>query len=245
MRPRANRQRARGGAGGATVSIENYLKAIFHQSEGGRSVIAARLAEALGVSPPAVTSAIRRLAGRGFVTVDRHKAIGLTPKGLEVARHLICRHRLVERLLTDVLGMEWYRVHEEAERMEHAISPEVEARLMKVFGDRGVCPHGSSLFPEGVGPRQHRGETLLADATGARHLQVTEVDDEERAFLEYLDNLGILPGAHLLVEERQFDGTLRLQVDHRTVHLGKDSAQRVWVRPAPVPAPAPPGANER
>lgn len=217
--------------GAATISVENYLKAIYHQGQGGRGVIAARLAEALKVSPPAVTSAMRRLARKGYVTVDRHKLIGLTAEGLEVARHLICRHRLVERLLTDVLGMEWYRVHQEAEKLEHAISPDVEARLMKVFGDRRVCPHGSSFIPEGVESRRRRGERLLADAPVERQLQVAEVDDEDLAFLQYLDGLRIIPGVRLQVSERLYDGTLRLHVDGRTVHLGKDSAARVWVRP--------------
>ena len=213
------------------MSVENYLKAIYHQGQGGKAVIAARLAETLGVSPPAVTSAVRRLSRRGYVTLDRHKAIGLTPEGLEVARHLVCRHRLVERLLTDVLEMEWYRVHEEAERIEHAISPDVEARLMRVFGDRRVCPHGSSFIPEGIEPRRRRGENLLADAPVNQAFQVAEVDDEERAFLEYLDGLGIMPGTRFVLRERLFDGTLRLQVDGRPVHLGKESAARVWVRP--------------
>jgi DtxR family Mn-dependent transcriptional regulator len=185
----------------------------------------------LGVSPPAVTAAVRRLAHKGYVAVARSKQIGLTTEGLELARHLICRHRLVERLLTDALEMEWYRVHEEAERLEHAISPEVEARLLKVFGGRGGCPHGSSFFPEGIESRQRRGEMVLAEAPVNQTLQVTEVDDEERAFLQYLDNLGILPGARLKLHGRQFDGTLRLQVNDRTVHLGKDSAARVWARP--------------
>lgn len=219
----------------ATISVENYLKAIYHQSQGGQGVIAARLAETLGVSPPAVTSAVRRLARRGYVTVDRRKTISLTAEGLEVARHLICRHRLVERLLTDVLGMEWFRVHEEAERIEHAISPDVEARLMRVFGDRRVCPHGSSFFPEGTEPRRRRGESLLAEASVNESFQVAEVDDEERAFLEYLDGLGIVPGTRLILRERLFDGTLRLQVNGRSVHLGKDSAARVWVRPLAAP----------
>ncbi|HEY7678469.1 MAG TPA: metal-dependent transcriptional regulator [Candidatus Methylomirabilis sp.] len=232
-----DRAGAAGGSGAATTSVENYLKAIYHQGQGGRGVIAARLAEALKVSPPAVTSAVRRLARKGYVTVDRNKVIGLTADGLEVARHLICRHRLVERLLMDVLGMEWYRVHQEAEKLEHAISPDVEARLMKVFGDRRVCPHGSSFIPEGVEARRRRGERLLADAPVDRPLQVAEVDDEDPAFLEYLDGLRIIPGVRLQVRERLYDGTLRLQVDGRTVHLGKDSAGRVWMRPLSGPRP--------
>lgn len=104
---------------------------------------------------------------------------------------------------------------------------------MRVFGDRRVCPHGSSFIPEGLEPRRRRGESLLAEAPANHSFQVAEVDDEERAFLEYLDGLGIVPGTRLLLRERLFDGTLRLQVDGRSVHLGRDSAARVWVRPAP------------
>jgi DtxR family Mn-dependent transcriptional regulator len=213
--------------------VENYLKAIYNQGQGGHAVIAARLKETLKVSAPAVTSAVRRLVRKGYVTVDRRKAITLTAEGLEVARHLISRHRLVERLLTDVLGMEWYRVHEEAERLEHAISPEVEARLMRAFRGRQVCPHGSSFVPEGIEPRRRRGESLLAEARPNQSLQVTEVDDEDRAFLEYLDGLGIMPGTRLRLRERLYDATLRLQVNGRTVHLAGNSGARVWVRPLP------------
>jgi DtxR family Mn-dependent transcriptional regulator len=223
--------RDRTGGGPATVSVENYLKAIYHQGQGGRGVIAARLKETLKVSAPAVTAAVRRLSRQGYVTVDRRRMIALTPQGLEVARHLIARHRLVERLLTDVLGMEWYRVHEEAERLEHAISPEVEARLLRIFGDRHVCPHGSSFIPEGPEPRRRRGERLLAEAAVNQSLRVTEVDDEDRGFLEYLDGLGIMPGRRLTLRERLYDATLRLQVDGRSVHLAQESAARVWVRP--------------
>ncbi len=233
----AGETRDRPGGGAATVSVENYLKAIYHQGQGGRGVIAARLKETLRVSAPAVTAAVRRLTRKGYVTVDRRRLIALTPEGLEVARHLISRHRLVERLLTDVLGMEWYRVHEEAERLEHAISPEVEARLLRVFGDRRVCPHGSNFIPEGPEPRRRRGERLLAEATVNQFMQVTEVDDEDRGFLEYLDGLGIMPGTRLTLRERLYDATLRLQVDGRSVHLAKDSAGRVWVRPVAVARP--------
>jgi len=160
-----------------------------------------------------------------------------------VARHLISRHRLVERLLTDVLGMEWYRVHEEAERLEHAISPEVEARLMRVFGGRRVCPHGSSFVPEGPEPRRRRGESLLAEASVSQSLQVTEVDDEDQGFLEYLDGLGVMPGTRLFLRERLYDATLRLQVSGRTIHLARDSAARVWVRPLAGAGPRGRGAS--
>jgi DtxR family transcriptional regulator, iron-dependent repressor len=205
----------RAGSGAATVSGENYLKAIYHQGQGGRGVIAARLKETLKVSAPAVTAAVRRLTRRGYVTVDRRRRIALTPQGLEVARHLIARHR----------------------RLEHAISPEVEARLLRVFGDRRVCPHGSSFIPEGPEPRRRRGERLLAEATVNQSVQVTEVDDEDRGFLEYLDGLGIVPGTCLALRERLYDATLRLQVDGRSVHLAKDSAARVWVRPVATRRP--------
>ena len=112
-----------------TVSKEDYLKAIFEAESEGESVISARLADWLKVSPPAVTMALRRLKKDGLVRVQTDGRVGLTPGGRKIARKLTLRHHLIERMLAEMFGMEWYKVHDEAERLEHAVSPDFEAKL--------------------------------------------------------------------------------------------------------------------
>ncbi|HEX8872304.1 MAG TPA: metal-dependent transcriptional regulator, partial [Candidatus Acidoferrum sp.] len=125
-----------------SVSQEDYLKAIFEMLEESQVPISARLAEELDVTPPAVTAAVKRMARDGHLKVDRGGRILLTAKGRKVAQHLMLRHHLAEMLLTEVIGLSWAKAHAEAERMEHAISPEVEALLLKRFADKKTCPHG-------------------------------------------------------------------------------------------------------
>ena len=121
-----------------TVSKEDYLKAILEAESEGETVISATLAHWLKVSPPAVTMAVRRLKKDGFVRVQADGQVRLTPAGRKIARRLTLRHHLVERMLCEVFGMEWYKVHDEAERLEHAISPDFEARLGMRYADRAV-----------------------------------------------------------------------------------------------------------
>jgi len=218
--------------GTPSVLAGNYLKAILHQAEAGRTVISARLAEVLGVSPPAVSKALKRLIKRGYVRMDARKTITLTDSGLCLARDLVRRHRLVERLLTDVLGMEWTRVHEEAEKIEHAISPEVEARLLTLLGRQGSCPHGSPILSGEVVGRPRLKRRSLLDAPPQTPLRVVEVDDQERRFLEYLDGLGVRPGTRFVIRERAFDDTFLLETGGRRVHLDRGSAERIWVQAA-------------
>src|SRR6266404_9156651 len=130
----------------ASVSREDYLKAILEMEQEGMVPISARLSESLRVTPPAVTAALKRLSRDGLTMVDRRGRIRLTAKGAREAESLVVRHRLAERLLTEVLGMEWSKVHEEAEKLEHAISPELEKHLLQFFGKDGNCPHGNPLF---------------------------------------------------------------------------------------------------
>src|SRR5262249_15004748 len=130
-----------------TIAAENLLKAILELGENGETVIAARLAELLNISPAAVSMALKRLEKKGYVrTIGKH-SLRLTAAGHKRAAALVRRHRLVERLLTDVLHMSWERVHEEAEKLEHAISPELEKHLIATFGKDGRCPHGNPFTP--------------------------------------------------------------------------------------------------
>lgn len=131
-------------------AVEEYLETIFHLEESGIPAMRARLVERLGVSAPAVSEQVRRLEREGYVELAADRTLGLTPAGRGYATAIVRRHRLAERLLVDVLGLPWHQVHEEAGRLEHAISPVLEARLVAVLDDPATCPHGNPI--PGSGP---------------------------------------------------------------------------------------------
>ncbi len=134
-----------------TGSKEDYLKAILEAEGEGQQVISATLAHRLSVSAPAVTMALRRLKRDGLVTVRADGRVQLTPEGRQIARRLMVRHHLIERMLHEQFGMEWYKTHDEAERLEHAVSADFEAKLVAKLGAGGVCPHGNPVMPEDCG----------------------------------------------------------------------------------------------
>src|SRR5882757_7571968 len=139
-----------------TVSKEDYLKAILEAECEGQHVISATLAHWLSVSPPAVTMAIKRLKRDGYVLVRTDGTISLSAKGKETAYRTALRHHLIERMLSEIFGMEWYEIHEEAERLEHAVSPAFEAKLRERLGEGGACPHGNAVLPERPAERMKR-----------------------------------------------------------------------------------------
>src|SRR4051812_31755313 len=147
-----------------TVSKEDYLKAILEAESEGESVISATLAHWLSVSAPAVTMALRRLKKDGLVKVQADGHVALTSAGRKIARKLTLRHHLIERMLTEMFGMEWYKVHDEAERLEHAVSPDFEAKLLARLGRGGACPHGNLSELESPASRRRRGLMLLSQA---------------------------------------------------------------------------------
>ncbi|PYX08881.1 MAG: metal-dependent transcriptional regulator [Acidobacteria bacterium] len=211
-----------------TVSKEDYLKAILEAESEGASVISATLAHWLSVSPPAITMALRRLKKDGLVRVQSDGEVGLTSAGRKIARKLTLRHHLIERMLSEMFGMEWYKVHDEAERLEHAVSPDFEAKLLR----GGACPHGNLSEVESPASRRRRGLLLLADAEAGKNYDVSGIYERDRRLLEFLEERGIRPGAHVHVLRRNYDQTLTLSTDAGTVSLGSSAAQRVWVHDA-------------
>ena len=139
------------------VSRENYLKAILEAEAEGLQVIPAKLAHWLEVSPPAVTMALKRLKRDGCVEVGEDGIVRLTAAGRDIAFNTALRHHLIERMLSEVFGMAWYEIHEEAERLEHAVSPAFEAKLKEKLGEGGACPHGNSVLPVSPDERKKRG----------------------------------------------------------------------------------------
>ena len=152
-----------------TISKENYLKAIAEAEAEGKTVIPALLAHWLSVTPPAVTAALKRLRRDGLVTLERD-SIQLTSEGRKVAERTILRHHLIERMLFEIFGMEWVDVHEEAERLEHAVSPAFEKKLVKMLGHKETCPHGNGLAVMSPEQRRKKGSALAQRSRGGLNL---------------------------------------------------------------------------
>ena len=216
-----------------TVSKEDYLKAILEAESEGEPVISATLAHWLSVSPPAVTMALRRLKKDGLVRVRSDGQVGLTAAGRKIARRLTLRHHLIERMLTEMFGMEWYKVHDEAERLEHAVSPDFEAKLLSKLGRGGACPHGNLSEMESPESRRRRGLQLLSHAEPGRRYRVSGIYERDRELLEFLETRGIRPGAELRLIERNYDKTLSIQTKVGTKVLGRPAAEKIWVSNLP------------
>ncbi len=213
-----------------TISKENYLKAIAEAESEGEPVIAATLARWLNVSPPAVAMAVRRLRRDGLIRVARDSRISLTAAGRGIAARVLHRHHLIERMLSEIFGMEWYKVHDEAEQLEHAVSEDFEQRLVEKLGRDKACPHGNRAELDRPEDRRSRGLRPLDEVAPEKRTKVVSVLERDRKLLEYLDGLGIRPGACLEVEARNCDDTLTLRIDGRLTPLGRSAAGKVWVR---------------
>ena len=216
-----------------TVSKEDYLKAIHEAESEGDSVISATLAHWLKVSPPAVTMALRRLKKDGLVRVQSDGHVTLSAAGRRIARKLTLRHHLIERMLSEMFGMEWWKVHDEAERLEHAVSPGFEAKLLARLGRGAACPHGNLSEVESPASRRRRGMLLLSEAESGRSYRVSGVYERDRDLLEFLEARGIRPGAKLTLIERNYDKTLSIRAGVRKMVLGLPAADKVWVSPYP------------
>jgi DtxR family Mn-dependent transcriptional regulator len=215
-----------------TVSKEDYLKSILEAESEGETVISARLAEWHRVSAPAVTMALRRLKRDGLVRIVNSGEVRLTAAGRKIARKLTLRHHLIERMLSEMFGMEWWKVHDEAERLEHAVSPDFEAQLLKKLGSAGACPHGNMSEVESPASRRRRGLVLLADAELGSPYLVSGIYERDRQLLEFLEHRGVRPGAKLRLLERNYDQTVTLATPAGTISLGPAASQRVWLAPA-------------
>jgi DtxR family transcriptional regulator, Mn-dependent transcriptional regulator len=215
-----------------TISKEDYLKAIAEAQSEDKPVIAATLVRWLGVSAPAVAMAVRRLRRDGLVQANADGHLELSPAGRRIADRLRRRHNLIERMLTEIFGMEWYKVHEEAERLEHAVSEDFEHRLIEVLGAGKPCPHGNLPGHEGPHALRRMGLKPLNEVEPGERVVVASVFERDRKLLEYLDELGLRPGIHFELESRNCDEILTLRVADRTVHAGSRAAAAVWVRPA-------------
>jgi DtxR family transcriptional regulator, Mn-dependent transcriptional regulator len=208
--------------------VEEYLTTIYELAEDGVTVIQARLAERLGHSAPSVYEMVKRLATKGFVEQDGRK-ISLTAEGRALAEGVVRKHRLAERLLTDIIGLPWEKAHLEAGRWEHVISDEVEERLRVLLDDPNTCPHGNPI--PGTAPvttKLFRLTEMMAGST-IRLERVTESVEIDHHAMTYLSENAFITGSEALVSTRAPDGTVSLQVGDRSVAVGADLGANLYV----------------
>ncbi len=213
-----------------TISKEDYLKAILEAESEGQTVISSTLAHWLSVSPPAVTMALKRLKRDGYVEVKPDGIVRLTRKGKETAYRTARRHHLIERMLSEMFGMDWYRVHAEAERLEHAVSPAFEAKLIQKLGEKGTCPHGNSVLPESPAQLKKRGLLPLYEAAENVLYAVASLHERDPELLIFLHRSGIGPNTQVKVTARHYDQTVTLETPSGTTTLGRPAAEKVWVK---------------
>ena len=215
----------------ATASIQDYLGAIYDLGGSGKPVIGARLVKYMKLSAPAVTEAIQRMIQAGYVRFSRNKEVTLTKKGKALAEVMARRHRLLERWLTDVLGLDWMDAHEEAHRLEHALSPKVEDRLASMLGMPSTCPHGNPIpgmtKPSRVAlfPLNQAGEGTTVTVE-----RITEEAEADRKLMEHLWRHGVRPGTRMKIQEvAPWAGTITARRDGKTIVLGLAAAGKIWV----------------
>ena len=214
--------------------ISRYLEAIYYMWSEGEPLRSARLADWLGVSRPTVTIALRRMTRDGMVRMTRTKDIELTPRGMAEAESIVRRHRIMERWLTDGLGLDWVAADEEAARLEHAVSEVVERRLYEALGRPKTCPHGNPIPGHSKPVAREARLAGMRAGSSAAITRVSEVAEREAPkLLAYLHDRGLTPGRRVQVAEVDDVGrTLRLRVGTTEVTLSHETAAKLWVVPA-------------
>ena len=204
---------------------------IYDKSREGRAVIAARLAEKMAVSAPTVWNTIRRMQRDGLVDTDAAKEITLTSSGQTAAESIKRRHLLTERLLVDILGLDWADAHEEAHLIEHTITPRVEERIMAVLGNPTRCPHGNP-FP-GIDPATMPKTRPLATARVGEEWEIDGINEsaeEDHDLMAFYQRNGLVPGARVMVREvASYNSTITVDLDGRAVTLGMPAAENLRI----------------
>ncbi len=215
-----------------TRSVEDYLKVIYHLSSQGGFAATSDIAASLDVSPPSVSGMVKRLSETGLIEHVPYRGVQLTNQGRRAALKMIRRHRVLEGYLTQQLGYDWDGVHDEAERLEHAVSDELIERMAGALGDPRYDPHGAPI-PTAAGEIEETDLTSLADARVGAVLELRQVGTEDRARLRYLAEQGLVPGTILTISDRQpFNGPTTVALEAGTRVVGRELAQLLWCREA-------------
>ena len=207
-----------------TRSVEDYLKAIYRLSTAGQPATTSAIAGLLELSPPSVTGMVKRLSEQGLLAHEPYRGVALTAAGRRLALRTVRRHRLVESYLVAYLGYSWDTVHDEAERLEHAISDELAERMAAALGNPGVDPHGDPI-PTADGDIAEVTGVPLSDVPEGVAVEVRRVDEHDAERLRYLASLGLVPGALVTVTGREpFGGPVMLRTPAGTHALGPSLA---------------------
>jgi DtxR family transcriptional regulator, Mn-dependent transcriptional regulator len=214
-----------------TPTTEDYVRTIYVLGEDMQPVIAARVADEMGVSPSTMVVTLRRLQSQGYLKVERRKEIQLTGKGRRIAEGILRRHFLTERLLTDVLGMDWVKAHQEAHRLEHAISAEVEERLAKLLNHPATCPHGNAIPGEsGNGGKKSSPLSVVPQGKEVVLQRITEGGERDSRLLGFMQTHQLIPGAKVTVlEVAPSLGIMNLKVGRDEFALGIEAAKKLRV----------------
>jgi DtxR family transcriptional regulator, Mn-dependent transcriptional regulator len=212
--------------------VEEYLETMLSLSEEGVPVIQARIAERLGRSAPSVSEMLDRLREDGYVTRDGRR-LSLTESGQALAEKVVRKHRLAERLLVDVIGLEWHKVHREAGRWEHVISDDVEARLVELLGDPATCPHGNPI-PGSHSPAPSTPVRPLAEVDVGERVRLFRISEEVElnlGSLTLLDEGGFIPGVVAEVGRRDPEGNVEVTVEGggEGIRVSRDLSDRLYV----------------
>src|SRR5918996_760187 len=213
----------------ATVAEEEYLQIIYWLQEAGLPITGANIARAMQVSAPTVHEMIGRLEADGYVTRGADKSLEFTDSGQEHAAGIVRRHRLIERFLTDVFNIPWDQVHEEAERLEHWMSPVVEERMLRAIGDAKTCPHGHPIF-EG----EREDGVPLADVEQGARVRILRFENEAEDLLHYLKDSGLHPGLEGTLAHAG-DDEIVLEAAGSSHTITRSVAETVSVRADPSP----------
>ena len=226
--------KSNGGSPGPSETVTRYLEAVYYMWAEGEPLRSARLADWLAVSRPTVTAAVRRMTRDGLVRVNAHKEIELTSEGRRLAESIVRRHRIMERWLTDGLGLDWVTADEEAARLEHAVSDVVEERLYEVLGHPTTCPHGNPIPGHSEASRRELRLSRLAAGARATVTRVSEVAEREAPLLlAYLHQRDLTPGREIeVMEVDEIGRTVRVRAAGREVTLSHETAAKLWAEPA-------------
>ena len=213
-----------------TRSVEDYLKAIYHLSRQGGFAATGDIATELALSPPSVTGMVKRLSEAGLIEHEPYHGVQLTRQGRSAALRTIRRHRILEVYLTRKLGYDWDSVHEEAERLEHAVSDDLIERMSRAVGEPRYDPHGAPI-PTAAGDIEEAKLLTLADAAEGVTVELRQVEDGDPARLRYLADQGLVPGTRLTVVEHQpFNGPVTVRIGTQTRVVGRELASSVLCR---------------
>lgn len=217
-----------------TRSVEDYLKAIYHLSQGTQPASTSEIAELLGLSAPSVSGMVRRLSEQGLLEHVPYRGVLLTASGRRIALRMVRRHRLIEAYLVGFLGYSWDTVHDEAERLEHAVSDVLIERMALSLGHPRFDPHGDPI-PSSDGTVDELVYTPLADIPVAETAEIRRVDTSQAERLRYLEHAGLKPGTRVTVLQRHpFRGPITLRIGAEEQIIGYELAQQVLcVRPEP------------